>query len=131
MNRRVLILCLFVAIVSAVTAYGSFAATQKPKQFIAIFKIARVNFLKEGPKPDEMPALNAHRDYWQRYTDEGICQIAGHTLNNDESAFGIALVKTESEKAARDMMDADPMVKAGILSVTVFPFEGLEASKKP
>jgi uncharacterized protein YciI len=110
---------------------SSASATQKPKQFIGLFKVARASFLKEGPKPEDMPAIKAHIEYWQKYTDEGVCQLAGHTLNKDESAFGLAVVRSESETTAREMMDADPMIKAGILSVTLFPFEGIEANKKP
>jgi uncharacterized protein YciI len=129
-RRRLMLSALLASLALGGVVYNSLAsAAQQPKQFIGLFKVARANFLKEGPKPEDMPAIKAHVDYWQKYADQGLCQLAGHTLNKDDSAFGLALVRTESEKTARELMDADPMVKSGILSVTVFPFEGLEAKQ--
>jgi uncharacterized protein YciI len=58
-------------------------------------------------------------------TDQGVSLVAGHTLNHDQNAFGLAIVRAESENAARKIMEDDPLVRAGILKITVFPFEGL------
>ena len=63
--------------------------------------------------------------YLQRLSDQGISVLAGHTLNHDESAFGLAIVRADSETAARKIMDDDVLVRNGIVTVTVFPFEAL------
>ncbi|HEY6805673.1 MAG TPA: YciI family protein [Pyrinomonadaceae bacterium] len=126
---RLLLPLLVIFMTGSFAVYKSTAASENPKEFVGMFKVARANFLKEGPKPEDMPVLKAHLDYWQKYTDEGVCLLFGHTLNNDESAFGIVIVKADSEKTAHELMDADPMIKAGIVSVTVLPFEGIMKTK--
>lgn len=130
MIRRSLIVPVVLTMVaSALAVYASFSFNaQKPKQFVGIFKVARADFLKNGPKPEEMPIIIQHRDYWQEYTDQGVCLLAGHTLNDDDP-IGLAIIRVDSEKTAQEMMDNDPMVKAGMLSVKLLPWEGLE--KKP
>jgi uncharacterized protein YciI len=125
MIKTVRIALLIALMAGSFAVYKSFAAAEGPKQFIGVFKITRANFLKDGPKPEEMPVLKAHLDYWQKYTDEGVCLIFGHTLNNDESSFGIVVVNADSEKTARELMDVDPLTKSGIVTVTVFPFQGI------
>jgi uncharacterized protein YciI len=98
---------------------------KKEIKFVGVFKVTRSDFITKGPKPEEMPVLRAHVEYWQGQINQGVCLLAGHTLNKDESGFGLAIVQTDSEATAKKIMDNDPMVRAGIITVTVFPFEGL------
>jgi uncharacterized protein YciI len=125
--RRTLVVPVCLTIIATFMAvYGSFSTdAEKPKQFVGIFKLAKADFLKNTPKPEDMAILMQHRDYWQKYTDEGVCLMAGHTLNDDDP-IGIAVIRADSEKTAKAMMDNCPAVKAGILKVTLYPFEGLE-----
>jgi hypothetical protein len=51
--------------------------------------------------------------------------VAGHTLNHDESAFGLAIIRTDSKESAQRILDDDPLVRAGLVKITVFEFEGL------
>ena len=128
MRKRNRYLPVLVTVTTIIVALSGVLANnaQKSRQYVGVFKIAKAEFLKNGPKPEEMPILEQHREYWQRYTNDGTCLLAGHTLNNDETAFGIVVVRSNSEEAARQLMNNCPMVKAGILSVTLFPFEALE-----
>ena len=129
MFRRRIIVPVLIALTAATFAVStSFSKEDKPKQFVGIFKVAKAEFLKNGPTPEEMKIVIQHRDYWQKYTDEGVCLIAGHTLNDDDP-IGLSVVNAESEAAAKVMMDADPMVKSGMLKVTLLPFQGLEKKK--
>jgi uncharacterized protein YciI len=132
MTKRILLLCALLAIVGAAFVTGrSLASGQKKEtQFAGVFKAVRVDFVKNGPRAEDMPYLQQHVKYWLPLTDQGVCLAVGHTLNHDETAFGIAVVKADSEAAARKIMEDDPIVRAGILTVTVFPFEGV-ISKKP
>jgi uncharacterized protein YciI len=74
--------------------------------------------------------LRAHIEYWQGQINRGACLLAGHTLNKDETAFGLVVIRADSEASAKKMVEDDPMVRAGIINVTVFPFEGLSAKKE-
>jgi uncharacterized protein YciI len=42
--------------------------------------------------------------------------LAGRTRNNDETTFGIVLVKVANEAAARTLMENDPFVKDRVAS---------------
>ena len=92
---------------------------------MGIFKATNPNFVTKGPRPEDMSVLRQHVEYLQKLSDQGVSIVAGHTMNHDQNAFGLAIVRAESENAARKIMEDDPLVRAGILTVTVFPFEGL------
>jgi hypothetical protein len=53
--------------------------------------------------------------------------VAGHTLNHDETAFGLAVLRADSKAAAQAILQDDPLVSAGLVRVTVFEFDGLLA----
>jgi uncharacterized protein YciI len=50
--------------------------------------------------------------------------LVGRTLNTDESTMGIAVFRAESENAARQIMNEDP-VKKGVMTATLYPFKVL------
>jgi uncharacterized protein YciI len=126
-RRRLIVPALIALIAAAFVVSTSFSKENKPKQFIGIFKVAKPDFIKNGPTAEEMKVVIEHRDYWQKYRDDGVCLLAGHTLNDDP--IGLSVVIADSEAAAKQMMDADPMVKTGLLKVTLLAFEGLEKKK--
>jgi uncharacterized protein YciI len=133
MVKRILLLCALVAVVGAaafVTGRSLASGQKKETQFAGVFKAARADFVKNGPRAEDMPYLQQHVKYWLPLTDQGVCLAVGHTLNHDETAFGIAVVKADTEAVARKIMEDDPIVRAGILTVTVYPFEGV-VTKKP
>ena len=127
MNKRIpLALALIALILAGLTAAVSVTrAQQKQTLFIGLFKAKNPEFAKKGPRPEDMPVVREHLEYFQKLSADGVSLVAGHTLNHDESAFGIAIVRADSESAARKIMDEVPLVRAGLLTVTVFPFEGL------
>src|SRR3712207_7644474 len=47
--------------------------------------------------------------------------IAGPSINGDKT-FGIVVVEAASEAEARTLMEADPSVKAGVMTGEVLPF---------
>jgi uncharacterized protein YciI len=98
---------------------------EKPRQFAGVFKAANPDLVKKGPGPDQMALLQQHVEYLRRLTDQGVALLGGHTLNHDETAFGLVIVRANSQAAASDIMEADPLVRAHLVTVTVFPFEGL------
>jgi uncharacterized protein YciI len=48
--------------------------------------------------------------------------MAGRTLTDDDSSFGIVIFKAESDNAAGELMPADPAVKEGVMRAELFPF---------
>ena len=48
--------------------------------------------------------------------------MAGRTLNNDETAFGIVVFRAPSEAEALETMQSDPAVAAGVMRAELFPY---------
>jgi len=132
MKRLTVILPLLITLVATLSLVRDSLADNQKKEtkFVGVFKVTRVDFLTKGPRPEELPALRAHLEYWQGEINQGVCLMAGHTLNKDETAFGLAIVRADSEASAKKIMEDDPMVRAGIITVTVFPFEGVPGKKE-
>jgi uncharacterized protein YciI len=95
---------------------------QHASTFACVYKASSQSWLKSGPRPEDMPALQGHVKFMRTLAEQGTCLFAGHTLTQDESSFGLLVVKADSEAAARKIMEADPMVQAGLVQGTVIPF---------
>ena len=66
-------------------------------------------------KEDEA-AVTAHFERLKKLTDGGEVILAGRTLNEDESAFGIVIVEVVDENRAREIMTGDPSVVGGVMT---------------
>jgi len=114
---------LIVVAVLAVLAGGRIVNSQQPPAtFACVYKVSNEDFRKSGPRPEDMPALQGHVKYLRTLAEQGTSLFSGHTLNSDESAFGLLVVRVESEAAARKIMEADPIIHAGLVQGTVIPF---------
>ena len=127
MKKRILISSVLVTLILTGLVGGGASANSQEKQslFVGIFKATNPDFVSKGPQPKDMSVLQQHVEYLRRLTDQGIAIVAGHTTNHDENAFGLAIVRADSESSARKILEEDALVRAGLLTVTVFPFEGL------
>ncbi len=72
-------------------------------------------------KEDES-IVATHFNNLKKLTEEGIVVLAGRTIREDPSDFGIVILETETEQEARDYMDDDPAVKKGIMIAKLYPF---------
>jgi len=68
--------------------------------------------------PAEKSAMQQHYAYWKDLNDKGICEFGGPVLDPN-GAYGILVVRADTEDAARALGAADPSVKAGINKVEV------------
>jgi uncharacterized protein YciI len=90
-------------------------------QFLYRIRPARPGFFN-GPTADEETAVGEHFTYLEDLTRRRIVLLAGRTLNEDPSTFGIVIFEASSDAAARDLMARDPAVRAGVFSAELFPF---------
>lgn len=105
------------------TSFSRIAGSQAAQgHFAFVYKAAGQDLLKNGPRPEDMPVLQAHVKYMRTLAEQGTSVFAGHTLNHDETSFGLLVVKADSEASARKIMEADPIVHAGLVQGTVIPF---------
>jgi len=67
--------------------------------------------------------MEKHVSYLTDLTDQGTLVMAGRTQNADERTFGIVIFLADSEGTARAIMNEDPAVESGIMTVELFPFQ--------
>ena len=91
-------------------------------QYLYIIQPKRLGMLTEEPTTHERETMAKHFAYLQQLTQQGILILAGRTLNNDEDAFGIAIIKVHSEEEARGLMENDPAVSYGVMNARLFPY---------
>ena len=108
-----------IALLLANTAFGQLA-TQK--EYLYRVQPTRAAMLTKGPTAAEKVAISEHFNRLADLTKRGVVVLAGRTLNTDRSSFGIIIFRAESEQVARDIMNADPAVKKGVMKALLFPF---------
>lgn len=93
------------------------------EQFITILRPARLEMITEGPTEFEEQTVSQHFNYLKDLTDRGIVRLAGLTLTNDETTFGIVIFLAKDIEGARSVAENDPAVKAGVMKAQVHPFK--------
>ncbi len=93
------------------------------QEFLYKLQLVRGDMLRTGPTAAEQATVAEHFAYLQDLTAKGVVIFVGRTLNTDESTMGLAVLRAESEKAARQIMNSDPVVKQGVMTATLYPFK--------
>lgn len=92
------------------------------RQFLYKLQATRLEMLRSGPTKEEEQIIEDHFNYLKELASRRVVILAGRTLNNDETSFGIVVLRVESEHAALAIMNDDPCVRKGVLRATLFPF---------
>ena len=123
-------LCLFAgAFVN--TGIAADEAAAKPKQFIYILRLVpRLYDDKAWTKEDAM-ALDRHFARFKHAIETGELILAGRTREPGDKTFGIAVYNAPDETAARQFMESDPAVVAGLMTAELHPFAVALERKNP
>lgn len=73
-------------------------------------------------KDEDESIVTNHFNRLKQLTEEGIVILAGRTLREDPSDFGIVIFNAKDEKEAHDLMNHDPAVEQQIMTAKLFPF---------
>ena len=92
------------------------------KQFLYRVQPIRAEMLEEGPTERESKIIEEHFAYLQHLVGKGTVLMAGRTLNEDDSSFGIVVFETDSESQAEAIMEGDPVVKGRVMQAQIFPY---------
>lgn len=112
-----------VAGVQAQTAVGR-------KQFVYVLRVTP-DFQNAQAWTDKENAVVAqHFERLAKATAAGQVVLAGRTTEALAATFGIVIFEAESVEAARQFMDDDPAVKAGLMSATLHPY-AVALQRKP
>jgi uncharacterized protein YciI len=90
----------------------------KRQYFYAIIKPYRQDFII-NPKEEEEQIMSDHFFYLKSLLKQKKLYLAGPTLIS-EDPFGLIILEGKTEEEARNLLDKDPSVKAGIQQITDF-----------
>ena len=93
------------------------------QEFLYKLQLTRGDMLTTGPTAEEQAVVGEHFSYLQDLAAEGSIILVGRTLTTDANTMGLAIFRAESEDAARQIMNADPAVKKGVMTATLYPFK--------
>ena len=89
-----------------------------PNHYLIMYHPPREGFA-ENATPEESAEVMKHFEYLKTLNAKKTVLIAGRV---DDARFGIALLETETEQEARDILDSDPAVKAKVFTAELLPF---------
>ena len=100
-------------------------------QFLYLLKL-RKDLLKDTNwTKNDNHLVEQHFLRLQTDTLAGKVILAGRTLNEDPSSFGLVIFEAESEVAAHEYMITDPAVQEGVMTATLFPYSVALLKKNP
>ena len=96
------------------------AQDAKKKTYLIRLTPAKLSILT-APTAEDKRTLGAHFEHLKRVMADGKLLLAGPS-ENGEKTFGIVVVETDTEAEARQIMTADPAVKAGLMNGELLNF---------
>ena len=94
----------------------------KSNQYVYILKLIPRLLVEENWTEGDNEIVSRHFYALKNLKVKGKLILAGRTLNEDESSFGIVILKADTENEATELMENDPAVKEGIMTAKLFPY---------
>lgn len=88
------------------------------QHFLIIYRPPREGFA-ENATPEESAEVEKHFYFLKKLNAEKIALFVGRV---EDASFGIALLETENEEKARDILKNDPAVKSKVFTAELWPF---------
>lgn len=103
----------------------------KPKQFIYVLHLAPRLYDDKNWTQEDKAALDRHFNRFKHAIEAGELILAGRTREPGDKTFGIAIFEAKDEAAARQFMESDPAVVAGLMTAELHPFAVALQRKNP
>jgi uncharacterized protein len=114
---------LFFLLAISITSYAQKNNTPHTKsQFIYILKLTPQYHEEKNWTPEAQNIVKEHFLRLQQMYKDGLLYIAGRTDNELSKTIGIVVYDAENFEKAKEIAESDPAVKAGIMSVEIFPY---------
>jgi uncharacterized protein YciI len=115
-------LCTAILSLTILLGLAQSARAEGKEQYAILLKLTpRLLDGGEWTKADN-EAVEAHFMRLKALTEQGKVILAGRTLTEDASGFGIIILEVAGEAEAREVMVGDPAVKAGVMTAQLFPY---------
>ena len=120
--RTIIAVLAFIALGAVVQGPASAQTLPKPQQFVYVLKVAPA-FHEAGKWTQrENEAVGRHFARLAEATKVGKMIFAGKTSEPLDATFGLVVFEAVNEAEARQFMESDPAVVAGVMSATLHPY---------
>ncbi len=99
-------------------------------QFIYLLRVAPPFHTAQAWSDKENAAIGKHFERLAQATAQGQVILAGRTAEPLAQTFGIVIFEADNEQSARQFMQSDPAVVAGLMSATLHPYS-VALQRKP
>ena len=103
----------------------------KPKQFIYVLHLVPRLYDDKAWTDQDKAAVGKHFNRFKDAINSGQLILAGRTMESGDKTFGIAVFQAADENAARQFMNEDPAVVAGVMTAELHPFAVALERKTP
>ncbi|MCP4165300.1 MAG: hypothetical protein GY759_05315 [Chloroflexi bacterium] len=91
-------------------------------QYLYRIQPVRPTMLSEGATEEESAVVSQHFRYLKQLADQGVVLLAGRTLMDSYSDFGIVIFIAESDEAAQTVVQNDPAVIKRVMRAELYPY---------
>ncbi len=95
---------------------------QTPEQYVYVLQVAPAFQQEASWTETENVTIEQHFERLAQATKAGQVILAGRTEEPLDKTFGIVIFEADSEAAAREFMQSDPAVVAGLMTATLHPY---------
>ena len=92
------------------------------KQYLYVLRVVPRLRLPEGWTERDNAVVAAHFERLKRLTEEGTVLLAGRTQGLSADDFGLVIFEAASDAEAQALMEADPVVREGLMTARLFPY---------
>ncbi len=120
MNRKVFTAVVALLVLPAVQPVAQQAQTRE--QYVYLLQVAPRFHEEESWTETENAVVARHFERLTQAARSGQVILAGRTRESLDKTFGLVIFEADSELAAREFMNTDPAVIAGLMTATLHPY---------
>jgi uncharacterized protein YciI len=104
--------------------------SQTREQYVYVLKVAPRSQKETSWTETESAVIAQHFERLAQAVNSGQVILVGRTKESLDKNFGLVIFEAESETAAREFMQFDPAVIAGLMTATLHPYSVALQRKK-
>jgi uncharacterized protein len=128
--QRILAMMFFAAALAATPLPAQAQAAPKVQQYLYLLRVAPALHDQARWTAADNDAVSRHFARLSAAAKTGQVIFAGRTTEPLDTTFGLVVFEAESVEAAREFMESDPAVVAGVMTATLHPY-ALALQRKP
>ena len=128
--QRIITMMFFAVALAGTPSSAQAQDAPKAQQYLYVLRVAPALHDQARWTQADNDAVSRHFTRLADAAKTGQVIFAGRTTEPLDSTFGLVVFEAASEAAARQFMESDPAVVAGVMSATLHPY-ALALQRKP